>query len=78
MQSDQRLSYSLSEKYHIKTCYKRNVTVLVNLCSSAGWFVYDLVRNPEDSYFCIMAKIMTQRICDKNNSLIGMYLWMYI
>ena len=30
-QSDQCLYYSLFAKYHIKTCYKQNFTILANL-----------------------------------------------
>ena len=34
-QSDQHLCYSLIGKYHVKTGYKRNFTILSSLCSSA-------------------------------------------
>ena len=32
-QTDQRLCYSLTEKYHILTCFKQNFNVLASLCS---------------------------------------------
>ena len=32
-QSDQRLCYSLIEKYHMKTCYKKNINFLASLYS---------------------------------------------
>ena len=32
-QTDQRLFYSLIEKYHISTCYERNFNFLASLCS---------------------------------------------
>ena len=47
-QSDQCLCCSLIGKYHILTCYKRNFNSPASLCSCAGWFAYDLVRNPAD------------------------------
>ena len=45
-QSSQRICFSLIEKYHIQTCYKRNVNFLACLCSWAGWFEHDLVDTP--------------------------------
>ena len=50
-QTYQRLCYSFSGKYHIKTCFERNFTILANLCSLAGWFWYELIRNPEDRFW---------------------------
>ena len=47
MQTDQRLCYSLIGKYYIKTCYKRNFTILACLRSWAGWFWSHSVGNPE-------------------------------
>ena len=32
-QSDQCLCYALIGKYHIETCYERNLNFLVSLCS---------------------------------------------
>ena len=32
-QSDQRLCYSLLGKYHIYTCYERNLNFLASLCN---------------------------------------------
>ena len=49
-QSDQRLWQMLIGKYHIKTCYKQNFTILASLCSRAGWSGYDLRRNPKDRF----------------------------
>ena len=49
-QSDQHLCYSLIEKYHIKNCSMRNFTILASLCSWAGWFWHDLIRNHEDRF----------------------------
>ena len=47
--------YLFIGKYHFKTCYKRNFTILASLCSSAGWFWYDLMGNLKDSFCHIMA-----------------------
>ena len=44
-QSDQGLCYSLIGKYHIKTCYKRNFTILASLCSWGDWFESRFVRH---------------------------------
>ena len=43
-QSDQHLYYSLIVKYHSKTCYKLNFTILASLCS---WFESSFFENPE-------------------------------
>ena len=49
-QSDQRLCFSLFEKYYIQTCYRRIFNFLASLCSRAGWFESGFVRNPEDRF----------------------------
>ena len=54
-QSDQHPCYLLNGKYHIKTCYKQNFTILASLLSWVGWFWYDLVRQ----IFYITAHIWT-------------------
>ena len=38
VQSDQRLCYSLFEKYHILACFERNFTILASLNSRGDWF----------------------------------------
>ena len=58
----QRLCCSLIGKYHIKTCYKRNFTILASLCSSAGWIGYDLVGNPNDKFSRLAAHMMEREL----------------
>ena len=53
VQSDQHLCYSLIEKYHILTCYKRNFIFLASLCCWEDWFESRFFRNPEDK-FCLV------------------------
>ena len=67
VQSDQCLCYWLIGKYHIKTCYKRNFTILASLCSWADWFGYELVRNLNDSFSPVAAHMwgkIRSHICD--------------
>ena len=49
-QSDQRLCNSLSGKYHMYTCYRRNFNSLASLCSWGDWFETCLVGNPKDRF----------------------------
>ena len=49
-QSDQRLCYSLIEKYHIYTCLEQNFNFLANPCSRGDWFAPHFVGNPEDRF----------------------------
>ena len=49
-QTDQPLCYSLTGKYHILTCFKRNFNVLDSLCSWGDWFESRSVRNCKDRF----------------------------
>ena len=49
-QSDHRLCYLHSGKYHIQTCYKRNFNFVASLCSLGDWFESHFVGNPEDRF----------------------------
>ena len=49
-QSDQRLCYSLFEKYHMKSCYRWNFNLPASLCSWGYWFETRFVGNPEDRF----------------------------
>ena len=56
-QSDQRLCFSLTGKYHIQACYKQTFKILACLCNCAGWFWYDLIKNTKDRFSSIKAHI---------------------
>ena len=51
-QSDQRLCYLLSGKYHIQTCYKQFFNFLASLCSWRDLFESRFVGDPEDRFCC--------------------------
>ena len=55
-QSDQLLFYSLTGKYHILTCYKRNFNHLAGLCS---WFESYLVGNQENRFSDVEAYLLS-------------------
>ena len=56
-QSDQRLCFSLFEKYHIETCNKRNFSFLASLCSRGDCFESCLVGNNEYRFSCDAAQM---------------------
>ena len=47
-QSDWRLCYSFTGKYHINTCFKQNFNILASLCSCGDWFESQFLGHPED------------------------------
>ena len=49
-QTDQRLYYSLFEKYHIYTCFEQNFNYLASLYIWAGWIEAHFVRNPKERF----------------------------
>ena len=49
-QSDQRLCYSHTGKYHIQTSYQRNFNILASLCSWGDWFESRFHGNPENRF----------------------------
>ena len=55
-QSDQRLCFSLTEKYDSLTCHMQNLKILVSLCSLADCFQHYLVANPEDRVYCVLSR----------------------
>ena len=57
-QTDQCLYYSLIEKYHIMTYYKRNFNFLGSLCSWRDWFEAHFFGNPEDRFSRDKAHLM--------------------
>ena len=61
-QSDQCLCTSLIAKYHIRTSYKQNFTILGSRPSCADGFGYDLIGNPEDRF----SHIATHKDCEKH------------
>ena len=64
-QTDQRHCYSLTGKYHILTCFKRNFNILASLCSCEDWFEFRLVGYPEN------------RFCRDEAQLAIVFLWHY-
>ena len=60
-QSDQRLCYSLIEKYYMYTCYKRNFNFLASVCSLAGWFEFYFVWNLRRQVFSRRGPIKRER-----------------
>ena len=58
-QSDQRLCYSLSGKYHMWTCSRWNFNFLTSPCNWADWFETRFVGNPEDRFCRDEAHIMS-------------------
>ena len=56
-QTDQRLCYSLFEKCHISTCYKRNFNFLASLCSWGDWFESHFVRNSKAGFVATRHKL---------------------
>ena len=59
-QSDQRLCFSLIEKYHTLTCYERNFNFLASLCGGPAWFESHVVGNPKDWFSHVLAQIVIQ------------------
>ena len=59
-QTDQRLYYSLTGKYHIVTCFERNFPILDSLCSRGlrDCFESRFFGNPEDRLSRLEAHIM--------------------
>ena len=57
VQTDQRLYYSLTGKYHILTCYEQKFTILAILCSWGDWFESSFFGSPEDRFSRFVAHI---------------------
>ena len=49
-QTDQRLCYSLCEKYRMYTCYRWNFNLLASLCSWVAWFETHFLGNPKTGF----------------------------
>ena len=68
-QSDQLLCFSLFWKYHIQTCYKRNLNFLASPCNWGDWFESCFVGNPEDRFCHIAAHMMwVCTVCQSNGN----------
>ena len=52
---------SATGKYHILTCYERNVTILASLCSWGDWFESRFFGNPEDRFSPVEAQIINYK-----------------
>ena len=50
-QTDQRLYYSLTGKYHILPCYERNITIIAILCTWGDWFESSFFWKPQRQVF---------------------------
>ena len=49
-QSDQRICYSLSDKYSMPTYSMQNFDILASLCSWTDWFENNLIGDPEERF----------------------------
>ena len=58
LQSDQRLCYSLYEKYSSQACFMQNFNILASLCSWGDWFEPRFVGNPKDRFCRVAAYII--------------------
>ena len=52
---EQRLCFSLSEKYDSPTCSMRKFSVLASLCCRAGWVGPNLVKRPNDKLLSFLS-----------------------